>query len=79
MFHLIGQLVFGLIVGVIAKVIMPGQDPGGFFITAIIGMVGSLLGTGIGRVIWRNKEYHAHWIMAILGAIIVLAVYRFFR
>jgi len=79
MFHLIGQLVFGLIVGVVAKLIMPGNDPGGIVVTAIIGMVGSLLGTGIGRAIWRNKQYHAHWIMSILGAIIVLAVYRYLR
>ncbi len=78
MLHLIGQLIFGLIVGVIAKLIMPGRDPGGIVVTAIIGMVGSLVGTGIGRVIWRNKQYHAHWIMSILGAIVVLAVYKYF-
>ena len=79
MFHLIGQLIFGLVVGVIAKLVLPGKDPGGIFITAIIGMVGSLIGTGVGRLIWKNKEYHAQWIMSIAGAILVLLVYRVLR
>ena len=43
--NLIGQIIFGLIVGVIAKFLMPGRDPGGFIITALIGMVGSVIGT----------------------------------
>lgn len=76
MIHLIGQIVFGLIVGVIAKLVMPGKDPGGILVTAIIGMVGALIGTFIGRLLWGGGHYSAGWIMSILGAILVLALYR---
>lgn len=75
--NLIGQIIFGLIVGVIAKFLMPGRDPGGFIITAIIGMVGAVIGTFIGRAIWGGAGYEAGWIAAIFGAIILLAGYRF--
>ncbi|HZS06919.1 MAG TPA: GlsB/YeaQ/YmgE family stress response membrane protein [Blastocatellia bacterium] len=77
MFELIGWVVFGLIIGVLAKLIMPGKDPGGIFVTAIIGMVGSLLGTLVGRYIFARGEYYrAGWIMSILGAVVLLAIYR---
>ena len=78
MFHLIGQVIFGLIVGALAKLIMPGKDPGGIIVTAIIGMIGSLLGTFIGRALWGGHNYRAGWIVSILGAIILLALYRLF-
>lgn len=56
MLHLIGQIIFGLIVGVIAKLLMPGRDPGGIVLTAIIGIVGALIGTLIGRVLWGGRD-----------------------
>ena len=68
--HIILFAIFGLVVGAIAKLIMPGRDPGGIFITAIIGMVGALLGQG--------PNYQAGWIMSIIGAIVLLAIYRLF-
>jgi uncharacterized membrane protein YeaQ/YmgE (transglycosylase-associated protein family) len=69
--------IFGLIVGVIAKLIMPGRDPGGFIMTALLGIAGSLLGTYIGRyLLGKGQFYQAKWIMSILGAIILLALYR---
>ncbi|MEO6725177.1 MAG: GlsB/YeaQ/YmgE family stress response membrane protein [Blastocatellia bacterium] len=74
--HLIGQVIFGLIVGVIAKFLMPGKDPGGVIITAIIGIVGSLLGTFVGRALWGGTDYSSGWITAILGSIILLIGYR---
>ena len=74
--NLIGQIIFGLVVGIIAKFLMPGRDPGGFIITAIIGMVGAVLGTFIGRALWGGAGYEAGWIAAILGSIILLAGYR---
>jgi uncharacterized membrane protein YeaQ/YmgE (transglycosylase-associated protein family) len=75
--ELIGFAIFGLVVGALAKLLMPGRDPGGFIITAIIGMVGSLLGTFIGRSLLGYREgQSAGWIMSILGAIILLAIYR---
>lgn len=74
---ILGFIIFGLIVGALAKLIMPGKDPGGFIVTAIIGMVGSLLGGFIGRYLFgRGENYSAGWIMSILGAIILLALYR---
>ena len=75
--HLIGQIIFGLIVGIIAKFLMPGRDPGGFIITAIIGMIGAIIGTFVGRALWGGAGYEAGWVTAILGAIILLAGYRF--
>lgn len=77
--HLIGQIIFGLVVGVLAKFLMPGKDPGGIIITAIIGVVGSLIGTFIGRALWGGADYSAGWITSILGAIILLAGYRMIR
>jgi uncharacterized membrane protein YeaQ/YmgE (transglycosylase-associated protein family) len=74
--HLLGQILFGLGVGVIAKLIMPGRDPGGIIVTALVGMVGALLGTFIGRAWTHNADYSAGWPMAILGSIILLALYR---
>ena len=79
MFHLIGQIIFGLVVGVIAKFIMPGKDPGGLIVTAIIGMVGSLVGTFIGRMLWGGAGYESGWITSILGAVLLLAIYRLIK
>ncbi len=76
MIHLIGQILFGLVVGIIAKFLMPGRDPGGVIITALIGVAGALLGTFIGRMLWGGPDYSAGWIMSILGAIVLLAGYR---
>jgi uncharacterized membrane protein YeaQ/YmgE (transglycosylase-associated protein family) len=79
MFELIGLAVFGLIVGVIAKLIMPGRDPGGILMTALLGMAGSLLGTWIGRSFFGYRPgERAGWILSILGAIAILALYRVF-
>ncbi len=70
-------IIFGLVIGAIAKLIMPGKDPGGIIVTAIIGMAGSLIGGFLGRyLLGRGEDYTAGWLMSILGAIIVLAIYR---
>jgi uncharacterized membrane protein YeaQ/YmgE (transglycosylase-associated protein family) len=76
--HLIGQIIFGLIVGIIAKLLMPGRDPGGFIVTALLGMGGALVGTFIGRAVWGGSNYAAGWIASILGAILLLWLYRMF-
>jgi uncharacterized membrane protein YeaQ/YmgE (transglycosylase-associated protein family) len=74
---MIGWIVFGLIVGIIAKFLMPGRDPGGFVITAIIGIVGALLGGYLGRAVgWYREGEPAGFIVAVLGAILLLALYR---
>jgi len=74
--HLIGQIIFGLFVGIIAKLMMPGRDPGGIIVTALLGMAGALLGTFIGRWLWGGVDYEAGWITSILGSILLLALYR---
>ena len=74
--HLIAQLVFGLLVGIVAKLLMPGRDPGGIIVTALIGMAGAFIGTLIGRSLWGGPNYEAGWTTAILGSIILLALYR---
>lgn len=75
--HFLFFALFGLIVGAIAKFLMPGRDPSGFIITSVIGMVGSLLGAFLGRATGMYAEGQpAGWIMSIIGAIILLALYR---
>jgi uncharacterized membrane protein YeaQ/YmgE (transglycosylase-associated protein family) len=70
-------IIFGLIVGVIAKFLMPGRDPGGFILTVVLGIVGALVGGWLGRALnfYRPGE-PAGFIMAVIGAVIVLAIYR---
>ncbi len=68
---------FGLIVGVIAKLLMPGRDPGGIIMTAILGIAGSLVGTFIARnVLGVHWLARSPWIAAILGSVLLLAAYR---
>src|SRR5262245_41179372 len=70
-------IVFGLVVGIVAKLIMPGRDPGGIIVTIVLGVVGALLGGWLGRVIGLYREGEAAgFIMAVVGAVIVLAIYR---
>ncbi len=77
MFGIIGTIIFGLVVGVIAKLLMPGKDPGGIIITIILGVVGSVLGRWIGQALgFYGPEDAAGFIMSLLGAILLLAVYR---
>ena len=77
MFGVLGWILFGLVVGVIAKLLMPGRDPGGFIITIVLGIVGAVLAGWLGRALgWYGPEDGAGLIASILGAIIVLAVYR---
>ena len=69
---------FGLVIGAIAKFLMPGRDPGGFIVTAIIGMVGSLVGAFLGRAVgfYNEGTQSAGWIMSIIGAVVLLGIYR---
>jgi uncharacterized membrane protein YeaQ/YmgE (transglycosylase-associated protein family) len=80
MFGLLGWMVFGLIVGAIAKLIMPGRDPGGIIITMLLGIVGAVLGGWIGRAMGLyGPQDAAGFFMALLGSILLLALYRFTR
>lgn len=71
-------ILFGLVVGVIAKLLTPGRDPGGFIVTALIGMAGSLLGGFVGRLIGLYPSYQSTggFFMSVLGAVILLALYN---
>ena len=79
---IIWQLLVGLIIGAIARFLLPGKEAItggalGLLLTALIGIGGSFLGTIIARSLWRGENYTAGWIMSILGAIILLLIYRF--
>ncbi|MBX3283176.1 MAG: GlsB/YeaQ/YmgE family stress response membrane protein [Acidobacteria bacterium] len=78
---MIGQIIGGLIVGVIARLIMPGKEvfPDGivgWILTAVLGIVGAVVGGFVARALWAGENYAAGWIMSILGAIIVLFIVR---
>lgn len=80
MFSLLWTAIIGLVVGALAKLIMPGKDPGGILVTMIIGIAGSFLGTFLGRFIGHYQEgQSAGFIMSLIGAIILLAIYHFFK
>jgi uncharacterized membrane protein YeaQ/YmgE (transglycosylase-associated protein family) len=77
MFGVIGWIVFGLIVGVIAKLLMPGRDPGGFIITMLLGIAGAVTGGMIGRTLgWYGPNEGAGFLMSLLGAVLLLVLYR---
>ncbi|MCE9611826.1 MAG: GlsB/YeaQ/YmgE family stress response membrane protein [Chthoniobacter sp.] len=74
---IISALVIGLIVGAIAKLLMPGNDPGGWIITIAIGLVGSFIGTYLGQALgWYHQGEPAGFIGSIVGAMILLGLYR---
>jgi uncharacterized membrane protein YeaQ/YmgE (transglycosylase-associated protein family) len=75
--HILVWILFGLVVGVVAKFLMPGRDPGGFVITIVLGIVGAFVGGFVGRMLgWYGDGDPVGFIMAVLGAIVVLAIYR---
>ncbi len=77
MLAILGWILFGLVVGIIAKLLMPGRDPGGFIVTILIGIAGSLLGGFIGRALgFYGPGQYGGWIMSIIGAVILLFLYR---
>ncbi|MBS1784121.1 MAG: GlsB/YeaQ/YmgE family stress response membrane protein [Acidobacteria bacterium] len=80
MFHWIWIILIGLVVGAIAKLLMPGKDPGGWIITALLGIAGSILGTWIGRVLHLyTKGETAGILMSLVGAMILLGIYHMVR
>lgn len=80
---IIWQLIVGLIIGAIARLLIPGKEAItggaiGWLITALIGMAGSLIGSLLGRTLWKSDDYKAGWIMSILCSVILLLLYRYF-
>ena len=77
---ILGWIVFGLIVGVVAKLIMPGRDPGGMIVTILLGIAGALVAGFIGRALgWYGDDDPVGFVMATIGAILLLVLYRQFR
>ena len=71
------MLIIGLIVGIVAKFLMPGKDPGGFIITILIGIVGALVAGYLGRLLgWYGAGESAGFIASVVGAILLLFLYR---
>ena len=78
MIHMIGQALLGLLIGVVAKLLLPGRDPGGLIVTALIGLVGGWVGGRIGRLLgWYEEGHPAGFVMSVVGAMLLLLVYRF--
>lgn len=74
---IIGTIIIGFVVGVVAKLLMPGRDPGGFIITTLLGMAGAIVAKYLGMAMgWYKETDSAGFIASVLGAIILLAVYR---
>ena len=77
MFGVIGWIVFGLIVGAVAKLMMPGRDAGGILVTMALGIAGALLGGFLGRTLgWYGENDGAGFLMSLVGAILLLWLYR---
>ena len=77
MFSLLWTAVIGLIVGAVAKLLMPGKDPGGWIVTMLLGLAGSFVASYLGRWVgWYREGQSAGFIMSVLGAILLLFLYR---
>jgi uncharacterized membrane protein YeaQ/YmgE (transglycosylase-associated protein family) len=78
--HYLWVAIIGLVVGALAKFIMPGKDPGGIIITMLLGVAGSFIATFIGRAVGLYQPGQAAgFLMSLVGAILLLAIYRLFR
>ena len=78
--HWLWVILIGLIIGALAKFIMPGKDPGGFIVTILIGIGGSIIGTWVGRALgWYQEGQSAGFLMSLIGAIILLGIYHLLR
>jgi uncharacterized membrane protein YeaQ/YmgE (transglycosylase-associated protein family) len=80
MLSILGWIVFGLIVGALAKLVMPGRDPGGILVTMMLGIAGALIAGFLGRSLgWYGPDEAAGFVMATLGAVLLLFIYRRFN
>ena len=80
MLHLLWTAIIGIVVGALAKLIMPGNNPGGIWLTMLLGIAGSFVGTWLGRLVGHYQPGDsAGFIMSLVGALILLGVYHLFR
>jgi uncharacterized membrane protein YeaQ/YmgE (transglycosylase-associated protein family) len=76
---ILGWILFGLVVGAVAKLVMPGRDPGGIILTMLLGIAGAVLGGFVGRSLgWYQEGEAAGFLMSFIGAVVLLALYRMF-
>lgn len=74
------MIMIGFIVGIVAKFLMPGRDPGGFIVTVLIGIVGSVIASYLGQAMGAYPPEHpAGFIASVIGAMLLLWVFRLFR
>ena len=74
---ILGWILFGLVVGALAKLVMPGRDPGGIIITMLLGIAGAVIGGFVGRSLgWYGEGEAAGFLMSFVGAVVLLAIYR---
>jgi uncharacterized membrane protein YeaQ/YmgE (transglycosylase-associated protein family) len=78
--HILWTIIIGFLAGLVAKLITPGRDPGGFIITTLLGIVGAFVATYLGQAIgWYQAGEGAGFIGAVVGAVILLAIYHVLR
>jgi uncharacterized membrane protein YeaQ/YmgE (transglycosylase-associated protein family) len=78
--HILWTIVIGFIAGAVAKLLMPGKDPGGFILTTLLGIGGAVVATSLGRLLgWYGEGGSAGFIAAVIGAVLILAVYRMIK
>jgi uncharacterized membrane protein YeaQ/YmgE (transglycosylase-associated protein family) len=78
--YIIGTIIIGFLAGVVAKLLMPGRDPGGFIVTTLLGIVGAFVATYLGQAIgWYRADEGAGFVGAVVGAVILLAIYHFVK
>jgi uncharacterized membrane protein YeaQ/YmgE (transglycosylase-associated protein family) len=79
MLSLLWTALIGLVIGAVAKLLMPGKDPGGWIITMLLGLAGSFIASYLGRMIgWYKEGQEAGFLMSVVGAILLLFLYRMF-
>jgi uncharacterized membrane protein YeaQ/YmgE (transglycosylase-associated protein family) len=80
MLSLLWTALIGLVIGAVAKLIMPGKDPGGIWITMLLGIAGSFIASWLGRLVgWYQEGQSAGFIMSVVGPLILLALYHLFK
>ena len=78
--NILWAIVVGLVIGALAKLIMPGRDPGGVLVTILLGIAGAVLASYLGRAMgWYAAGQSAGFIASVVGAILLLAIYRLIR
>jgi len=78
--HWLWVILIGLVIGAVAKLLMPGRDPGGFIVTILLGIAGSIVGTWLGRTIgWYQEGQSAGFLMSVVGALLLLGFYHLVR